>query len=245
MKIKNYKKRLIDKKLSFYLESFGAVLIEGPKWCGKTWTGRNASNSEFLLASSYSNFNNKNLALMNPSLVLEGENPRLLDEWQEVPSLWDAVRWAVDEKDKKGLFILTGSASINKNSYIHTGTGRIARLRMRPMSLYESSKSDGKISLLDICLGKAKDCITGEVDLNDLIEYILTGGWPSTIDLDFSHSILVAKEYVKSIINEDIYKVDNVKRDKFKIELLLKSLARNEATTATNATLKKILSIEI
>lgn len=239
MKIKNYKKRLIDKKLSFYLESFGAVLIEGPKWCGKTWTGRNASNSEFLLASSYSNFNNKNLALMNPSLVLEGENPRLLDEWQEVPSLWDAVRWAVDEKDKKGLFILTGSASINKNSYIHTGTGRIARLRMRPMSLYESSKSDGKISLLDICLGKAKDCITGEVDLNDLIEYILTGGWPSTIDLDFSHSILVAKEYVKSIINEDIYKVDNVKRDKFKIELLLKSLARNEATTATNATLKK------
>lgn len=110
---------------------------------------------------------------------------------------------------------------------------------MRPMSLYESGKSDGKISLKDICLGKTKDCITGEVDLNDLIEYILTGGWPSTIDLDFSHSILAAKEYVKSIINENIYKIDNVKRDKFKIELLLKSLARNEATAATNATLKK------
>ncbi len=239
MNIKNYRKRLIDKKLSFYLESCGAVLLEGPKWCGKTWTARNAAKSEFLLANSYSSFNNKNLALMNPALALEGENPRLLDEWQEVPALWDAVRCSVDEKDKKGLFILTGSASINKNSYIHTGTGRIARLRMRPMSLYESGKSDGKISLLHICLGKAKDCLTGDVDLNVLIEYILTGGWPSTIDFDFPHAVLVSREYVKSIINEDIYKVDNVRRDKLKIELLLKSLARNESTTATIATLKK------
>ncbi len=176
---------------------------------------------------------------MNPSLVIEGEKPRLLDEWLEAPSLWDAVRWAAYETDKKGLFILTGSASINKNSYIHTGTGRKARLRIRPMSLYERDKSDGKISLYDICLGKAPDCLTGDVNLNTLIEYILTGGWPSLVNLDFQHAVLVSKEYMKSIINEDIYKVDNVKRDKNKIELLLKSLARNEATTASNVVLKK------
>ena len=238
MKINNYKKRIIDKKIATYLESFGAVLIEGPKWCGKTWSARNASNSEFLLANSYANFNNRNLALLNPSLVLEGKHPRLIDEWQEAPALWDAIRWAVDEHDKKGLYILTGSASINKNTYIHTGTGRIARLKMRPMSLYESGKSDGKVSLLDICLGRAKECITGDVDLNNLIEYVLVGGWPAVINLDFKHANLVAKEYVKSIINEDIYKVDDIKRDKSKIQLLLKSLARNEATTASNITLK-------
>ncbi len=239
MEIKNYRKRLIDKKIALYLESFGAILIEGPKWCGKTWTARNASNSEFLLANSYGNFNNRNLALLNPSLVLEGENPRLLDEWQEAPALWDAVRCAVDENDKKGLFILTGSASINKNAYIHTGTGRIARLRMRPMSLFESGKSTGEISLLDICLGKAKNQLTGEINLDKLIEYILVGGWPAATNLDFKHGLLVSKEYVKSIINEDIYKIDDVKRDKTKIQLLLKSLARNEATTASNATVKK------
>ena len=110
---------------------------------------------------------------------------------------------------------------------------------MRPISLFESGKSDGKVSLLDICLGRAKEYITGDVDLNKLIEYVLVGGWPSTIDLDFKHASLVSKEYVKSIINEDIYKVDDIKRDKSKIHLLLKSLARNEATSASNATLKK------
>lgn len=239
MKIDDYRNRIVDKKLKLYLESFGAVLIEGPKWCGKTWTGRNASKSEFMIADPKGNFNNKSLALINPTLALEGEKPRLIDEWQEVPSMWDAVRGVVDVDIEKGQFILTGSATIDKSTYIHSGTGRISRLRMRPMSLFESGKSDGKVSLHDICYGQTKDLYIGEVELDTILENILVGGWPASINLDFEHGMLIPKEYINSVINEDIYRVDNIKRDGRKIELLLRSLARNEATTVTNKTLKK------
>lgn len=238
MNNKDYKKRIIDETLKKYLETFGALLIEGPKWCGKTWTGSNASNSIFLLADPKNNFNNKQIALLNPDIVLNGDNPRLIDEWQEVPSLWDAVRGRVDESAKKGQFILTGSSAVDKSKYIHSGTGRIAHLKMRTMSLYESGFSDGVISLKDICYGTAIDCLTQNASLDKLIDCVLIGGWPSTIGMSVDQSIIVAKEYIKSVLNEDIYKVDNVKRDKHKVELLLKSLARNEATTVTNKTLK-------
>lgn len=238
MKIDYYKDRIIDKKIELYLKTFGAIYIEGPKWCGKTWTSRYHANSEFLIADPKGNFNNKKIAELDPSLALEGDFPRLIDEWQEVPSLWDAVRGKIDSSLLKGQFILTGSTTINKEKYIHSGTGRIARLKMRPMSLYESQQSDGKISLKDICYNKSKDIFTGEVELNKIIDLILIGGWPAIENMSLKQSMLVAKEYVKSIINEDIYKIDNIKRDKNKIELLLKSLARNEATTATNKTLK-------
>lgn len=238
MNNKDYKKRIIDETLKKYLETFGALLIEGPKWCGKTWTGSNASNSVFLLADPKNNFNNKQIALLNPDIVLNGDNPRLIDEWQEVPSLWDAVRGRVDESAKKGQFILTGSSAVDKSKYIHSGTGRIAHLKMRTMSLYESGFSDGVISLKDICYGTAIDCLTQNASLDKLIDCVLIGGWPSTIGMSVDQSIIVAKEYIKSVLNEDIYKVDNVKRDKHKVELLLKSLARNEATTVTNKTLK-------
>lgn len=239
MKINNYRFRIVDNKIKEYLEIFGAILIEGPKWCGKTWTSKNCCNSEFLVASPNGNFNNKNLAKLNPVLALEGEKPRLIDEWQEVPSLWDAVRGYVDESLEKGDFVLTGSATINKDSYIHSGTGRIARIKMRPMTLYESGKSNGTISLKDICYGNTENLYTGEVDLNNIIENILVGGWPANLGLNLHQGMLVAREYIKSLINEDIYKVDNVKRDKHKIELLLRSLARNEATTVSNNTIKK------
>lgn len=238
MNNKDYKKRIIDETLKKYLETFGALLIEGPKWCGKTWTGSNASNSVFLLADPKNNFNNKQIALLNPDIVLNGDNPRLIDEWQEVPSLWDAVRGRVDESAKKVQFILTGSSAVDKSKYIHSGTGRIAHLKMRTMSLYESGFSDGVISLKDICYGTAIDCLTQNASLDKLIDCVLIGGWPSTIGMSVDQSIIVAKEYIKSVLNEDIYKVDNIKRDKHKVELLLKSLARNEATTVTNKTLK-------
>ena len=239
MKLVNYKQRIIDEKISFYLTTFSSILIEGPKWCGKTWTSKNNSNSEVMLSDPKGNFNNKKLALMNPYLILDGDFPRLIDEWQEAPLIWDAVRGKVDSDPRKGQFILTGSATINKNKYIHTGTGRIARLKMRPMSLYESGKSKGEISLHDICYGKAKDVYLNEVDINDIIDCIVVGGWPATLELDVKRGMLVSKEYIKSVINEDIFKVDNIKRDKHKIELLLKSLARNECTTVTNTTLKR------
>ncbi|MBQ8142449.1 MAG: ATP-binding protein [Bacilli bacterium] len=238
VKLANYKDRIIDKKIDLYLETFGAILIEGPKWCGKTWTSMYHSNSEFLLANPNGNFNNKKLAQLNPDLILDGISPRLIDEWQEVPMVWDAVRGRVDANPNKGLFILTGSASVNKNDYIHSGTGRIAHLRMRPMSLFESKKSDGKISLEDICYNRACDVFTGEINLETLIKYILVGGWPSINDLSENKGMLISKEYIKSVLNEDIYKTDNIKRDTHKVELLLKSLARNEATTVTNKTLK-------
>ena len=238
MKIENYRKRIIDDIIDVYTTTFGAVLIEGPKWCGKTWTSKYHSNSEFLLADPNGNFNNKRLALLNPELALVGQKPRLIDEWQEVPSIWDAVRGKVDETIEKGQYILTGSATVNKDKYIHSGAGRIARLKMRPMSLYESGYSDGLVSLKDICLNTAKDCYIGEVSLDRIINYILVGGWPAAIGMSEKQGMLLSKEYIKTILSEDIYKVDDIKRDSHKVELLLRSLARNESTTVTNKTLK-------
>ena len=238
MIIDGYKKRVVDDIVDLYIKTFGAVLIEGPKWCGKTWTSKYHSNSEFLLADSKGNFNNKKLAMLNPELVLEGNKPRLIDEWQEVPSIWDAVRSKVDENIEKGQYILTGSTTVNKNEYIHSGTGRIARLKMRTMSLYESGGSDGKISLKDICDNKAKDIFIGEVSLERILNYILVGGWPAAINQSEKQGMLLTKEYIKSVLREDIYKLDNIKRDGHKVDLLLKSLARNESTTVTNKTLK-------
>ncbi len=239
MEPKNYRKRIIDDIVARYLCAFGAILLEGPKWCGKTWTGKHNSESEFALADPSMNFNNRRLAVLNPDMILDGALPRLIDEWQEVPAIWDAVRGRVDENPEKGQFILTGSASIDKSAYIHTGTGRIARLRMRPMSLYELGKSDGKISLSDICEGKAEDMMTGEVTLESIIEEILIGGWPSALGASVEDGMLIASEYVKAVLNEDIYKVDSIKRDRHKVELVLRSLARNEATTASNNVIKR------
>lgn len=239
MKIDGYKTRIIDRKIETYLKIFGAISIEGPKWCGKTYSGRNAAKSEFLVANPNGNFNNKQIASLDLNIALDGEKPHLIDEWQEIPSIWDAVRCKVDEKNTKGMFILTGSTSINKSSYIHSGTGRIARLKMRPMSLYESLISDGKISLKEICYKKSKNVLTGEVSLDKLLDLILIGGWPANIGLSEAEGRLVAKEYINSVLKSDIFKVDNIKRDSHKLELLLRSLARNESTTVTNSKLVK------
>ncbi len=239
MKLPNYKPRLIDERIKLYLTTFGALLLEGPKWCGKTWSAKNACNSEFLLSDPTGNFNNRQLAITDPKLALNGERPRLIDEWQEAPSLWDAVRWEVDETPEKGQFILTGSSSINKDRYIHTGTGRIAHLKMRTMSLFESGDSSGQASLLDICENRSENIFTGEIKLTRIIDLILRGGWPAGIGLDTERSTLLSHEYVNAILNEDIYKVDGRRRDRRKIKLLLKSLSRNESTTATDAKIKQ------
>ncbi len=138
MERNDYRPRVIDRRVEEYLSAFGAVCIEGPKWCGKTWTSAYHCKSEILIGDPAGNFQNRKLAELQPSLVLEGETPRLIDEWQEVPPLWDAVRYMVDERAAKGQFILTGSATPNHKGILHSGAGRIAKLRMRPMSLYES-----------------------------------------------------------------------------------------------------------
>lgn len=233
-----YKPRIIDASVEKYLKTFGAVCIEGPKWCGKTWTSAYHSKSEYYLADPRGNFQNRNLAQIDPSLVLDGDSPRLLDEWQEVPALWDAVRFAVDSSKEKGRFILTGSATPHHKGILHSGAGRIARLRMRPMSLFEAGKSSGKVSLKDLCNGILKTQLTGEVALTDLIDYIVRGGWPSSQELPIEEAALLPKEYISAILSDDIERIDGIKRDHHKMELLLRSLARNESTTVTNKRLK-------
>lgn len=234
-----YKPRIIDDTIERYLKNFGAVCIEGPKWCGKTWTSSFHSNSAIYLGDPSGNFQNRNLAQISPDIVLEGENPRLIDEWQEVPPLWDAVRFKIDQKGKKGQFILTGSSTPNHKGILHSGAGRIARLRMHPMSLYELGKSSGDISLKDLCEDKLSPKMTGEVHLKDLIDYIVRGGWPSNMDTPIEDAMTLPIQYVDAIIDDDVYRLDGIKRNKDKMKLLLRSLARNESTTATNTSLAK------
>ena len=233
-----YIPRIIDAAVERYLATMGAVCIEGPKWCGKTWTSSYHSNSEFLVGNPDNNFQNRALAEMSPALVLEGETPRLIDEWQEVPPLWDAVRYTVDQRGQKGQFILTGSATPKRKGVLHSGAGRIGKLRMRPMSLYESGDSSGKVSLQELCEGKLTPAITGEVDLRTLARLTVRGGWPGNLDIADADISLLPGEYLDAVIDDDVNRVGETRRDSRKVRLLLRSLARNESTTASNRTLK-------
>ena len=238
MKKSDYRPRVIDGRVEEYLSAFGAVCLEGPKWCGKTWTASYHSKSEILIGDPAGNFQNRKLAELQPSLVLEGETPRLIDEWQEVPPLWDAVRYLVDERAAKGQFILTGSATPNHKGILHSGAGRIAKLRMRPMSLYESGDSTGKVSLQTLCRGELVPVMNGEVDLKKLIDLIIRGGWPGSLGLPARQAALLPGEYLKAVVDDDVYRIDGIRRDTAKMRLLLRSLARNESTTVTNRTLR-------
>ena len=234
-----YRSRLIDTKIKKYLKTFGAVCIEGPKWCGKTWTSRYHSNSEFLVGDPSNNFQNRKLAELDVNSILEGEYPRLIDEWNEIPSIWDAVRYKCDIDGLKGKYILTGSSTPNHKGILHSGAGRIGKLRMYTMSLYESGDSTGDVSLEDLCNNIVENKLTGEIQLNKIIELILRGGWPGSIDLPLDQAIEIPKQYVEEIIDDDAYKIDGIKRDTLKMKLLLRSLARNESTTVSINKLKE------
>ena len=238
MELKDYRPRIIDKTVDLYLSTFGALCIEGPKWCGKTWTSLVHSRSQIFLGDPAGNFQNRELARMDTNLVLDGQAPRLIDEWQEVPSIWDAVRFKVDQMPAKGNFILTGSATPKHKGILHSGTGRIATLRMCPMSLYESGDSSGVVSLKNLFSGKLKPLLVNPASLQDLIALIIRGGWPGSVGMDLKKAALVLRSYLKSVLDEDVYQLDGVKRDADKMRLLLRSLARNEATTVSNNTLK-------
>ena len=237
MKENNYKPRIIDKKVNEYLSVFGAVCIEGPKWCGKTWTSRHHSKSEYLVGDPQNNFQNRQLALLSPALVLPGDVPRLIDEWQEVTSLWDAVRYEVDTRGEKGQFILTGSSTPKRKGILHSGVGRIGKLRMRPMSLFEAGCSSGDVSLEELCNGNLTQKLIGEVDIHNLIDYIIRGGWPGNQETPIESAGLLPKEYITGVVDDEVHRIDDIQRDKRKVELLLKSLARNESTTVTNNTI--------
>lgn len=238
MNRKKYMPRIIDNKIKEYLQVFGALCIEGPKWCGKTWTSSYHSKSKIMIGDPSNNFQNRKLAEMNPSLILDGASPRLIDEWQEVPSIWDAVRYRVDQITGKGQFILTGSATPNHKGILHSGAGRIAKLRMRPMSLYESGYSSGEVSLSELCDGRFGSKLTGEVELKKIVEYIIRGGWPGSLELTLEKAMLLPTEYLNAVIDDDVFRIDGIKRNAMKMRLLLRSLARNESTTVTNRTLK-------
>lgn len=238
MENENYKPRLIDKHIDEMLEIFGALCVEGPKWCGKSWTSAHHSASVISLANPADNFQNRRMAEMSPDLVLDGAEPRLVDEWQEVPPIWDAVRYKVDESTRKGRYILTGSATPNHKGIMHSGAGRIARIRMRPMSLFESGNSSGKVSLEAICNGILPAVMTGNVQLSKLVDLIVRGGWPASLNLSIERAMQLPRQYLKAVIEDDVYRIDGVKRDTAKINLLLRSLARNESTTVSNKTIK-------
>lgn len=239
MKNENYYPRILDDLVKSHLGTFGAVCIEGPKWCGKTWTASIHSQSVMYLGDPSGSFQNKQLAKLDPKLILVGDTPRLIDEWQEVPELWDAVRFEVDKRGVKGQFILTGSATPAQKGILHSGAGRISTLRMRPMSLFESRDSTGQISLEDICDGNFSNVVTKEVSLSSIIKLILRGGWPGSLNIEESAYTTVAKEYLNAIINHDVYRLEGINRNTRKMNLLLKSLARNESTTVSLNTLRK------
>lgn len=245
MKLQDYKPRVCDKELSEQLEAAGAVLIEGAKWCGKTYTGRNAANSVLFMQDRDQSAMYKQMAATKPSLLLDGESPRLLDEWEEAPVLWDAVRFAVDMRGKMGQFILTGSAvpkedkSLPENERrMHSGTGRIVPMRMRTMSLWESDESTGQVSLETLFDHPDNDLAAlSNLTIEQLAFSICRGGWPASIRLKERAALRTARNYVEDIINLDIHRVDGVEKNPLRVRKLLESLARNISTMATNETI--------
>lgn len=224
-----YRHRLIEEDLRNQLRAFGAVSIEGPMWCGKTWLGLNASESSFEVGSvdEYGQ-DNRELVDMNVRLAMEGREPHLIDEWQEVPKLWDAIRSDLDRNPGKGRYILTGS-SVLKRKPMHSGTGRIKHLRMRTMSLYESGDSNGDVSLRRIIDGSAEDADTGGTDLEHLVDLTISGGWPGNLGIPYPDRAASVKGYLESVVAK-ASELDGVRRRESNLWMVMRSLARNEST---------------
>ena len=237
-----YISRHIENVLTDALETFSAVIIEGPKWCGKTTTAKRFAKSALMLSDPTNDFENKARAQLDPKLAISGDAPRLLDEWQDVPKLWDAVRFSADEKADKGMFILTGSATPRDlNSPIHTGTGRFGRVKMATMTLEEMGLSRKTLSLRALFEKKSLKTIekvhVGALNSEAIAQIIVRGGWPGTLTLNTDQAKKTAEEYVSTICEVDISEIDNTKRDPVKVRSLLASLARNESTYASLKTI--------
>lgn len=237
--MREYKPRIADAILQRKLAGKGAVLIEGPKWCGKTTTAEKASQSTLYMADPENEKQNLMLADINPNLLLQGEAPRLIDEWQVAPKLWDAVRYEVDHRDEEGQFILTGSAVPPNNEEIkHTGTGRFSWLLMRPMSLFESGEADGSVSLTDLFSGKQDIMGINPLDIHKLAFLVCRGGWPRASFLKDDIALDQAYDYYDAIVHADISRVDGVKRDSARVKRLMRSYARNQGAQISNEALK-------
>ena len=237
--MKAYMPRMADRILTERLESKGAVLIEGPKWCGKTTTGKQFAKSVLEMDRPDQTRQYQEMAALNPTLLLKGEVPRLIDEWQLAPNLWNAVRYEVDRRYDFGQFILTGSAvPVELDASAHTGTGRIARLKMRPMSLYESGDSNGQVSLKDLFDGKDISGIDDHT-IEDIAFEICRGGWPRAIGESEQVALRQAIDYVDAVVSDDIRRVDGTARDAERTKRLLRSYARNIASQASLETIRQ------
>lgn len=233
-----YKLRIADQLLLEQLEAAGAVLIQGPKWCGKTTTAAQAAKSVLYMDWPRELEKNLFLAEENPEALLEGDVPRLIDEWQLAPQLWDAARFTVDRRGKPGQFIFTGSAvPADKSKIHHTGTGRFAWLTMRPMSLWESGESNGKVSLLRLFAGQRDVAIAPDHSLSDLSFMVCRGGWPSSLNMKHTAALRQAQNYVNAVCESDISRVDNTVRDATFARRLLRSYARHQGAQVPISTI--------
>lgn len=236
-----YLPRIADGMLRDSLQASGAVLIEGPKWCGKTRTATEAAQSVLMMQDPDKQKSYLHTASIKPSVLLEGNTPRLLDEWQIAPILWDAVRFTVDQRGQTGQFILTGSAVPADNQTAHTGTGRISRLRMRTMSLYESEDSNGTISLGYLFVHAQEISEISRIGIEEYARIIVRGGWPASMGVENEIAEKRARDYVDAVIHLDVSRVDNVEKNPNKVRALMRSIARNISTEASLATLKRDL----
>lgn len=232
--MKRYKKRIFDALLADALEAKGAVLLQGPKWCGKTTTAEQVAKSVLYMADPEKVEQNLLTAETRPGRLLRGESPRLIDEWQIAPGLWDAVRFDIDHADRLGKYILTGSAvAPDKGKIRHTGTGRFAWLTMRPMSLYESLESKGGVSLADLFAGRGEPGDAMGHSLEEVAYLACRGGWPQATGMSGKAALRQASDYVDAIAESDISRADGTRRDPATARRILRSLARLQGTQAS------------
>ena len=240
--MKEYRKRIVDDILTRKLEGKGAVLIEGPKWCGKTTTAEQIAASILYMDDPEKKEQNISMSELNPKRLLKGETPRLIDEWQLAPKLWDAIRFEVDHRRELGQFLLTGSAvPVDTKEITHSGTGRFTWLTMRPMSLYESGDSTGDVSLKDLF---EHNTVDGESDMTiDRLEFLACrGGWPQAIDMRDDIALDQARDYYDAVVRSDINRADNIQKNAEKVRRLMRSYARNQGSQVPNTVLARDVS---
>ena len=242
--MKKYRNRVVDAILQEKLEGKGAVLIEGPKWCGKTTTAEQIAKSVLYMDDPQSKEQNVNMAALNPKRLLGGETPRLIDEWQIAPKLWDAIRFEVDHRDDLGQFVLTGSAVPPDTKEItHSGTGRFSWLMMRPMSLYESGESTGEVSLSRLFEGKGEVDGESKLDLERIAFLICRGGWPRSIDMRDKIALNQAIDYYDAVVHSDINRADGVEKNPERVKRLMRSLARNQGQQIANTAIAADIAV--
>lgn len=235
---KAYLKRLADELLELQLEAAGVVLVEGAKWCGKTTTALQQAKSVIFMDEPKRKEEYMRLAESDIDVLLEGDTPRLIDEWQKAPQFWDACRYLVDRRGDEGQFILTGSAEpVDQSKMSHTGTGRVGWVKMRPMSLYESDESNGSISLGELFEGHFRPAEGNELNLKELCYLICRGGWPKAIGKSERAALKQAFNYIDAVAKREIVEVDKVHRSETNTRRLLRSYARHQASQATNGTI--------